>query len=215
MGGEKPGTGWTAGTGEEAPKVTWHAEWRRVGGDGAEKFDLLELDGAPHWILQGSLDLPGGDGRALWVRYRIACDTEWRTMQVLLATAANPQELANFPNVAPLLTLSADGKGDWHVNEQERPNLHGALDVDLGCSPSTNTLPIRRLNLGVGERAQVTATWVRFPDLAVLPLRQRYTRLAFDSYRYESLESGFTADLTVDDQGLVVDYPGGWQRLAE
>ena len=29
--------------------------------------------------------------------------------------------------------------------------LKGCTDVDLGCSPSTNTLPIRRLGLGIGE----------------------------------------------------------------
>ena len=31
-------------------------------------------------------------------------------------------------------------------------------------------------------------------------------------YRYEDLESNFTADLLIDAQGLVVDYPGIWKR---
>lgn len=99
----------------------------------------------------------------------------------------------------------------WQVDEQEREDLTGCVDVDLSITPATNTLPIRRLRLAVGESAEVTAAWVRFPALSVEPLRQRYTRLAENRYRYESLESGFTAELTVDDQGLVTHYPGGWE----
>lgn len=96
------------------------------------------------------------------------------------------------------------------VDKHERPDLAGCIDIDLSITPATNTLPIRRLGLAVGASAEVTAAWVRFPALIVAPLRQRYTRLAPDRYRYESLESGFTTELTVDDQGLIAHYPGGW-----
>ncbi|HLZ21870.1 MAG TPA: putative glycolipid-binding domain-containing protein [Ktedonobacterales bacterium] len=197
---------------EEAPRFTRRITWRRVDEEGEEEFGLLESDSAPHWILQGLVDFPVDDDKALWVRYLVACDANWQTRRVLLATATNPLKLVDFPDVKPLITLTADGMGNWSMNERERPDLQGCLDVDLGCSPSTNTLPIRRLNLGAGESAEVTAAWVRFPDLSVQPLHQRYTRLAPHRYRYESLESSFTADLTVDNDGLVVDYPGGWRR---
>jgi hypothetical protein len=82
-------------------------------------------------------------------------------------------------------------------------------------SPVTNTLPIRRLKLAVGEDALVTAAWVKFPELTVSPLRQRYARLAENLYRYDSLESGFTAELMVDADGLVVEYGSIWRRIAE
>jgi hypothetical protein len=71
----------------------------------------------------------------------------------------------------------------------------------------------RRLNLAVGESAEVTAAWFRIPEFRVEPLRQRYTRLAEDTYRYESPDHDFTATLTVDDLGLVVVYDPGWVRL--
>lgn len=197
----------------EMIRSSWHAEWRRADEAGNEEFDLVELtDG--RWMFQGFLDLPVEDGKALWVRYIIVCDADWRTRQVRIGTARNPQELSEFPQGGPLLSLSADGTGNWRVDDAERLDLRGCLDVDLGCTPSTNTLPIRRLRLDVGQSAEVTAAWVRFPDLSVEPLHQRYTRLATDRYRYESLDSDFTADLTVDEQGVVVDYPGGWRRTA-
>lgn len=200
---------------EDTPVFTKRLEWRRVDEEGEEEFDLLEFATDLRWVLHGFLDMPENSDTALWVRYIIACDADWRTKRILLATAKNPLALGRFPEVDPLFILSTDGEGNWKVGGQERPDLYGCLDVDLGCTPSTNTLPIRRLNLGIGASAEVTAAWVRFPDLAVETLRQRYMRLAPDLYRYESLESDFTADLTVDDQGLVVDYPGGWRRKAE
>jgi hypothetical protein len=91
--------------------------------------------------------------------------------------------------------------------------VHGCNDVDLSVTPATNTLPIRRLDLPIGKSESVIAAWVKFPELAVQPLSQRYTRLAKNTYRYES-ETGFSAEIGVDDLGLVTAYPGDWERIA-
>jgi uncharacterized protein len=90
--------------------------------------------------------------------------------------------------------------------------VRGCDDVDLALTPATNSLPIRRLNLQVGGSESVIAAWVKFPDLTVEPLSQRYTRLAKDTYRYQS-NTGFSAEIVVDDLGLVTTYPGGWERI--
>jgi hypothetical protein len=92
--------------------------------------------------------------------------------------------------------------------------LHGLVDVDLGFSPVTNTLPIRRLEPAIGEVVAVTAAWVRFPELTIEPLPQRYVRLAERRYRYESAGGAFVAEIEVDDLGLVTTYEGGWRRIA-
>jgi uncharacterized protein len=83
----------------------------------------------------------------------------------------------------------------------------------LVSPPSTNTLPIRRLDLPIGRGRDVTAAWIKFPDLTLKPLRQRYTRLGENSYRYQS-GAGFSANILVDELGLALDYAGGWKRLA-
>jgi uncharacterized protein len=57
------------------------------------------------------------------------------------------------------------------------------------------------------------AAWVKLPDLALQRLPQRYTRLTKNAYRFES-DSGFSAEIVVDDLGLVTTYPGGWERMA-
>ena len=57
--------------------------------------------------------------------------------------------------------------------------------------------------------------YIRVPSLAITPARQRYTAITPNAlYRFESLESGFSADLPVDGQGLVTDYPGLFRRVA-
>ena len=49
-------------------------------------------------------------------------------------------------------------------------------------------------------------------------MSQRYTRLAdrvsgHRCFRYGANESGFTADLTIDDDGMVLDYPPYWRQI--
>jgi hypothetical protein len=98
------------------------------------------------------------------------------------------------------------------MNGTECAAVAGCVDVDLNFSPSTNTLPIRRLQLAVGQTAGVRAAWLRFPSFELEPLEQTYARIAQEVYRYESSGGSFVADVTVDAQGLVIDY-GEWSRM--
>src|SRR6266702_2778416 len=93
-----------------------------------------------------------------------------------------------------------------------------ALDCDLGLSPLTNSMPVLRHDLlRGGGPLDLLMAWVSVPDLSVHASRQRYTfvRAAAGGavVRYESLDSGFTADITFDSEGLVIDYPGIGRRM--
>ncbi len=140
-------------------------------------------------------------------RYRIECGPDWRTrsMDLDMRTSA----------ASTSMQVMVDRERHWWLDERELESLRGCEFVDLGVTPSTNTLPIRGLDLPIGGDQVLVAAWVRFPDLAMLPLRQRYTHLADRFYRYESLVNGktnFTAELEVDEHGLVIDYQGVWKR---
>ncbi|WP_089154937.1 putative glycolipid-binding domain-containing protein [Micromonospora sp. NBS 11-29] len=92
--------------------------------------------------------------------------------------------------------------------------LAEALDVDLGGSPLTNTLPIRRIGLGrlpADLATGVTVAWVLLPGLVVLPAEQVYTSLGPGRVRYAS--DTYSADLDVDPEGFVVRYPGLAERV--
>jgi len=136
--------------------------------------------------------------------YRLRIDPAWRLREAVLATTAGLE-----------LTLSTDGSGRWRDgNGRPLPQIEGCIDIDIEATPFTNTLPIRRLGLSVGDSADIAVTYVSLPDLALGTARQRYTRLSGTStYRFESLGSEFTAELPVDAQGLVLDYPGLFRRL--
>lgn len=103
------------------------------------------------------------------------------------------------------MELLADGEGRWTINGESIPGVNGAIDIDLGFSPATNLLPNRRLDLEVGERAELGAIWVRFPGLRVERLDQAYQRDAARVFRYEALVDGtsFQARLDIDEFGRV------------
>ncbi len=144
----------------------------------------------------------GAEGRRpTRVDYEVMTDAHGFTTRVQV------RQLVGFD--ARTIVLRRDEGGTWSLDGSRASKLEGCTDVDLGCSPSTNTLPIRRLELALGATATIRAAWVRFPALEVVRAEQAYTRVAEDTYHYAS--GVFEADLTVDGEGLVVDY-AAWRR---
>jgi catechol 2,3-dioxygenase-like lactoylglutathione lyase family enzyme len=176
--------------------------WQRLDRPGLEYGELRSVRRG--WELAGAVVLPDG-GVPAHVRYAVVCDAQWATREARVTLLRD--------GAVRELTLRVDSKGQWWRGDSAIPDVRGCVDVDLGFTPATNTLPIRRLALRVGEAREVTAAWVRFPDLEVLPLPQRYERLTETRYRYESRGGEFRAELETDELGLVAAYPPGWRRV--
>ena len=136
-------------------------------------------------------------------RYMIRVDESWGTRSV---------EVDLEDGGRRHLSLNADGQGHWIRDGESLSDVDACIDVDLEWSPSTNSLPIRRLGLNVGESRTISAAWIRFPSLEVERLEQTYERLSDQRYRYRS--GRFTADLAVDDDGLVLQYGANWKAVA-
>jgi hypothetical protein len=136
--------------------------------------------------------------------YLIDCDRHWVTRSAAVAGWIGDRTID--------VTIARDAEGQWQRDGRACDELTGCLDIDLNFSPSTNVLPIRRLELAVGASASVRAAWLRFPSLALEALEQSYTRLDQQLYRYESAGGRFVAEVTVDETGLVVDYGKIWSR---
>lgn len=151
------------------------------------------------------------EGVPLRATYIMTCDARWQARELHITAMSS---LVGAHSVH----LFADGAGNWRDSAgQVIAELYSCLDVDIMLTPLTNTLPIRRLALPVGAASEITVVYVEAPTLAVRPFRQRYTRLADaggrQMYRYESLEDGFRADLVVDVDGFVLDYPDLWRVI--
>ncbi|TQK18782.1 hypothetical protein FBY40_1271 [Microbacterium sp. SLBN-154] len=130
----------------------------------------------------------------------------------VVADASGQFRTADLAVGGRTLSLSfSDGR--WLVNGEHRGDLAGATEIDIQATPLTNTLPIRRLGLAVGESADIDTAWIAVPALTVVRDPQRYTRLDERQWLYESRDSDFRAILTVDDEGLVLDYPGLFRSI--
>jgi hypothetical protein len=105
------------------------------------------------------------------------------------------------------IELSVDAARRWWLNGAECTAVAGCIDLDLNFSPSTNLLPIRRLELAIGQEAAVRAAWLRFPGFSLEPLEQYYRRIHEAAYRYESAGGRFVAELQVNAAGFVTRYP--------
>lgn len=183
-----------------------HVRWTGWDGQGLDHCDIhvgaggLVLDG----VVAGNRDSHFG------AHYRVRCDAQGRTRAVRVCYAGGPA-----------LSVTVDEQGRWTdaLTDTPLPVLDGCLDVDIGATPATNALPIRRLGLGQGRSETLRAAYVPLPtqvEGAFLPrpAEQRYTRLGDRLYRYEGLFRGFAAELAVDEDGMVLDYPDYFRRLA-
>jgi len=115
---------------------------------------------------------------------------------------------------------SAEGHPDLPPAGGDTARLAGALDCDLGLSPVTNMMPILRHGLlHGGGPIEFTMAWVSVPALAVQADRQRYRHLrsAGDHHviRYEAIDGSFAADISVDVDAVVIEYPGIGRRLSQ
>lgn len=177
--------------------------WRGMVLSGHETCQLSSQ--ASGWHLEGTAVF-SYEQQPCQLNYQVVCDAAWRTL------SASVDGWLGIKTVS--IRLNTDPDQHWSINEVEVPEVKGCIDLDLNFSPSTNLLPIRRMNLAIGEKADIKAAWLRFPSFTLEPLSQRYRRLEEMIYRYESGGGKFVADLRINRTGFVIDYPGIWQSEA-
>ena len=174
--------------------------WRAIDWPGHEACSLYRVDS--EWRLEGTAVFLY-EGQTCRLSYLITCDALWQTRSAVVSGWCCGEDVN--------LELSVDANRRWQVNGVAKPAVEGCMDVDLNFSPSTNLLPIRRLNLEVGQQAEVKAAWLRFPTFELEPLSQVYERLGEFKYRYSSGGGDFVAELTVNQVGFVTVYPQLWE----
>ncbi len=174
--------------------------WRRLDLPGHEIGRLDTLDDG--WRLSGTAVF-AHDQRPCRLDYLVTCDAGWWTNSAHVSGAIGSREID--------LRVSVDARRRWRLNGAECAAVEGCIDIDLGFSPSTNLLPIRRLALVVGEEVEVMAAWLPFPSLAFELLPQVYRREGERTYCYESGDGTFVRTLDVNAVGFVTSYPGVWQ----
>lgn len=171
--------------------------WRLRDELSLEYFSLGRSDDG--WFLAGTV-VGAADDRPMLAHHRVECNATWETRSVAIDLT--------LAGVDRSLRITVDDERRWFADSQELEALRGCIDVDLGISPATNTLPIRRLGLQPGESTTIEAAWVLFPSLEIVRASQGYTRVTDLHYVYGGSERDYQLD--VDDLGLVRNYDQFW-----
>ena len=184
------------------------------------------MNSLEHTILWRRLDCPGHDSCSLWktgdgwqlsgtaiflfeqkpclLSYEVNTNTNWETCTASISGYISKSIIA--------LTIARTSNQSWSINDRELQEAADCVDLDLGFTPATNLIAIRRLSLAVGARSQANAAWLDFPDFTLKRLEQHYHRLSHDRYEYTSLDAGYADILEVDDYGAIACYPQLWEH---
>jgi hypothetical protein len=177
--------------------------WRRLDAPGHDACRLEQR--GEHWLLDGTAVFLH-DGLPARLDYQVVADAAWRSQS---------GQVRGWVGPAPVdLHIGRNRDRNWMLNGVPVSGLEACVDLDLGFTPATNLLPIRRLALAVGTSAQASAAWLDLTEDTLQVQEQRYERRSESTYWYESPRFGYTALLEVTAPGFIRDYPGLWRGEA-
>ena len=180
-------------------KVIDSVLWRRLDVPGHDACRLLQTEDG--WRLSGTAVF-ALDGSPAVVGYDVASDAEWRT------TKAFVTGWAGAANVA--ISVARGNDGMWLFNGSAVTGLEDCMDLDLGFTPATNLLQLKRLALRIGKPAEFPVAWIDLGSNLPERLLQRYERIGENMYRYESPQSRYRATLETTATGFIRVYPDLW-----
>jgi hypothetical protein len=171
--------------------------WRKMDNPGADSCRLIKLSSG--WRLSGAAvfwEAP----HACHFHYDVVADVAFRTKSATVVGYLGKKAID--------IQIRSAGTGSWRVNGALNSKVAECIDVDLGFTPATNLLALRRLALKVGQHAEAPAAYLEFPSLRFTKLPQRYERTGRTAYAYEAPTVGYSGTLQVSPIGAIVQYPG-------
>ena len=174
------------------------AFWKRLDTEGRDACRLVRDSSG--WRLEGAALFDHG-GRACILAYAVECDTQWRTMVARVAGSVG------FDRLDFDVARAGD---DWLLNGVVQPKARGQVDLDLGFTPATNLIAIRRLDLRSGVETPAPAAYYLEFTLELGLVEQTYRRTGEKTLAYASPAYDYAAELQVSPIGFVTEYPGLW-----
>ncbi|MCF4099592.1 putative glycolipid-binding domain-containing protein [Maritalea mediterranea] len=174
--------------------------WRNLETEGLE---LVRVDITPSLIDVTGRVISTADKRDFALDYALELDVDWQLLRADLRLIDGHS-----------LSLRRSDAGHWlNGHEVKMPALDGAVDIDIFATPFTNSLPINRLKLAEGDKAQTEVIYIADLELTPTMVQQNYACTGPQHYDYESLTTGFKTAFDVDENGYVRDYPDLFERL--
>jgi uncharacterized protein len=85
------------------------------------------------------------------------------------------------------------------------------VDLDLGFTPATNMVQLKRVGLSVGDAANFDVAWLEAGDETLVRLPQEYRRVSEFDYDYNSPTADYRATIILASSGFAANYPGLWE----
>jgi hypothetical protein len=152
--------------------------------------------------LTGSAVFRASSGPAQ-LMYSVECDVQWRSRRGTVVGWIGDKMVNHTIERSPI--------GEWTLNGAVVSDLHAVVDLDLGFTPATNLLQLRRLDLAVGRAGDAPAAWLDVETGTMDLLPQRYARRSETTYWYEAPRFDYTELLEVTAAGFVRRYPKLWE----
>ncbi len=178
--------------------------WNRLDTPGHDACRLIEKHGG--WELEGTAVFVKA-GMPARLDYSVACDASWRTRWGRVRGWIGARALD--------LYIARTSRGAWTLNGDEVLPAMDCVDLDLGFTPATNLIALRRLDLTVGQRATTFAAWLDEGSNRLEVLEQIYRHQGGGTYAYESPRFRYSGLLEVDAAGFVRRYPNLWDAVTE
>lgn len=138
--------------------------------------------------------------------YRILIDENWIVQDFLIESEINKVKR----------TFSGKrNQNQWEINGVVHSEYNNFKFIDISLTPFTNTLPVNNLKLSESSSQKIDVMYIDVLQHHIKPVQQQYTRTAVNKYLYENIEIDFKAEISVDESGLVTNYPELFEKIAD
>ena len=167
---------------------------------GKQSLEVFTLQQHDYGFIGGGLI----HGNNFNIRYKVHTDLNWRILQVSIEEVKRPW----------LSLKISRGLDDLWYNRFgiELTALAGCQELDISVTPFTNSIAVQKISNEMQRRSK--AIHIRIPEFDFEVVEQVYTPLGLGRVKYENLTSKFSAELLVDEFGLIADYPGQFGTLS-
>lgn len=175
--------------------------WQSMAWTGLE---ILQIRKTKELTVKSIIVGKSGENTPFAIAYTITLTNNWHVKSVVITSILEKKKVR--------LNHRED---KWYDGAGSHLSAFDGIEyIDITLSPFTNTLPIRRLSFAADKRCKIDVIYIDLPNFSLRKVQQYYSKLSDHIYRYQDVEiADFVADITVDTNLLVVDYPGLFKRI--
>jgi hypothetical protein len=181
-------------------EILAYAIWRRIDTPGHDACWLIRDHRG--LMLDGAAIFKHAAGPAR-LAYQVRCDTDWRTLSGMVL---------GYIGSRPVSFGIARQGSDWTLNGTVVPGLERLADLDLGFTPATNLLQLRRQDVPQGEPLEISVAWLDIDTGVLTKLPQFYERRGTSEFWYQAPTVGYEGMLEFAADSFIQNYPELWTK---